>query len=77
MARETQEQEVHAAIRYVEALRRPSDSTMFASSLAPNSAGRTTHFDPTLNSPAGNFWKLELLDKYIIRIVSDIQIVNI
>ncbi|CAH2655809.1 Anaphase-promoting complex subunit 1 [Caenorhabditis elegans] len=54
MARETQEQEVHAAIRYVEALRRPSDSTMFASSLAPNSAGRTTHFDPTLNSPAEN-----------------------
>ncbi|UMM17960.1 hypothetical protein L5515_014258 [Caenorhabditis briggsae] len=52
MARETEEQEVHAAIRYVETLRKQHDSTMFASSLAPHSAGRTTHFDPTLRSPA-------------------------
>lgn len=52
MARETEEQEVHAAIRYVETLRKPHDSTMFASSLGANSIGRTTHFDPTLRSPA-------------------------
>ncbi|KAF1765461.1 hypothetical protein GCK72_005413 [Caenorhabditis remanei] len=55
IARETEEQEVHAAIRYVETLRKQHDSTMFASSLAPHSAGRTTHFDPTLRSPMGAY----------------------
>lgn len=52
MARETEEQEVHAAVRYVETLRKNHDSTMFASSLAPNSVGRTTQYDPTFRSPA-------------------------
>lgn len=52
MARDTEEQEVHAAIRYVETLRKQHDSTLFASSLAPNSVGRTTNFDPTMRSPA-------------------------
>ncbi|CAI2338722.1 unnamed protein product [Caenorhabditis sp. 36 PRJEB53466] len=51
MARETEEQEVHSAIRYVETLRKQHDSTMFASSLAPQSAPRTT-FEPTTKSPA-------------------------
>lgn len=52
MARETEEQEVHAAIRYVEQMRDKHNSTMFASGLAPNSVGRNTLFDPTMRSPA-------------------------